>query len=681
MFSRLGDFRLGLVIATVLAALFVLFGRASLPSRLEAPTIDARFELRGPVAADDDIVLILIDDRSIAELGRWPWSRTLLADVVRRLDRAGARVIAIDLLFTEQDRTSVPYRIGTADDDLADAIAGSGRVVLPVYFAFDDAAVPAGPRISAAVAHAAYRTFHGLDTQWSARIPTAAFAIASVTPLADAAAALGHVNLLPDADGRARLEPLAIRFADRFLPALPVAVARLASGLRAEEVRLEFGSGVRIGPRFVPTDLEMRTPVNHRGPAGTFGSHAFSAVWRGEVDDHAFADRIVLIGATATGIGGLFAGPFGPVSGVERYAAVIDGILNGDTLLGGSALVLIDVAVILGLGTITAWLFSRIGPLRGGVAALLALLLTLVAIQAAFAKLNLVLNVTFPVVTMIAVATMTSIGGYARTQREGRRIRDAFAHYLHPAVVERLARHPASLRLGGEQRTLTVLFSDIRGFTGLAERLPPDRLIGFMNAYLEAMTRQVLAHRGLLDKYIGDGILAVYGAPLASPDHALDACRTALAMVDTVGREDAIWRHWGAEGVRIGVGINTGPMVIGNIGSAQRFEYTVLGDEVNLGARIEQETKRHAVDIIVSEATWLLVRDRMDCRDLGFVRVRGRRRAVRLFALIGEKPNTPAAATSGISNSEADGRSSVRRAEGTCPPPGPCVSRRSRSGG
>jgi adenylate cyclase len=346
-----------------------------------------------------------------------------------------------------------------------------------------------------------------------------------------------------------------------------------------------------------------------------------------------FRDRAVLVGSDAVGVGRTFRTPFDPaLPAVERQATIVNSILQIDFLLRDNLTHGIDLVLVLAGGVLAAAIGAVAAPLWGAVlaVALAAIVGTLVIL--AFTLANLWLSLVLPTATPLMVYGVVSLSSYFRQYRDARRIQAAFGHYLHPALVDRLVRDPTALGPSGERRELTVLFSDIRGFSGIAERMTPEQLVGFMTDYLSAMTEIVLDERGLLDKYIGDGIMAVYGAPVALPDHAYRACRTGLRMVEAVAAQRDRWRRWGVEDLRIGVGINTGPMIVGNIGSVERFEYTVLGDEVNIAARLEGLTKTRDGEVFLSEATWRLVRDRIACDDLGESAVPGREAPVRIYA-------------------------------------------------
>jgi adenylate cyclase len=667
------EVRVGLLVTLVTVALYLLASRSPVLTGLEARALDARFRLRGVVPPGGEIVLVLIDDRSIAELGRWPWTRSRFAELLSRLRAAGARVVAFDLLFTEPERRgdlealralrAALESAGFADGDarlatlrrtlarleeaadadriLASAVGAGGNVVLPLVFALDpppdDRPAPGGA--PAFVARSAYRIVRGPGSSPGGTPPAAAALTAPLEVIGERARALGHVTVTFDSDGAPRYEHPVVEYGAAYYPSLPVQAAREYLGVPPDGVEVVLGAGIRLGDLGVPTDESMGMVVNYRGPRGLFPAHSLADVVAGRVDPAAFAGKLVLVGAAATGLGDTFLTPFSPdLPGVERHAHVIESILRQDFLLRRRTTALLDLAFVVGFGVLLALTNRRAHPVRG---VLLALALAAVCVAAnvlAFTRAGVWINLLFPLGGLVAAQAAITFSQVLTEKRLKRRIREAFARYLHPALVDEIAANPQLCKLGGEARELTVLFCDIRGFSAMAERLPPEQLVALLNSYFDAMATVVLDHRGLLDKYIGDAVLAVYGAPLPSPDHAYDACCTALAMV---ARLDAVQGEWSAKGlprIGIGIGIVTGRMVVGNVGSRRRFDYTVIGDGVNLASRLEGVNKTYGTSILTSESTWERVRDRVAMRELDIVQVKGKQAPTRIFEVLGLHP-------------------------------------------
>jgi len=453
---------------------------------------------------------------------------------------------------------------------------------------------------------------------------------------------IGHVQIAFDTDGTPRYEYPVVSYQDAYYPSLALQALRLYLGLALEEIQVRFGVGIQLGAVFVPTDEAMRLLINYYGPVGTFPTYSFVDVLHNRLPETAFRDTIVLIGAAATGLGDTFVTPFSLVlPGIERHATVIANALRGDALQRRDTTVLLDLGAMAVLGLVIGWL-GAVLPWSWG------MLVTLI-LGAGYAVLNglvvawggLWLNLLFPLLTVVGnYGAMTSYN-FLTEARQRRLLRRAFQHYLHPAVVEQVSQHPELLALGGEQRELTVLFSDIRGFSTFAEQLAPEVLVQLLHEYFNAMTQAVVTEDGLVDKYIGDAIMAVYGAPLPMPDHAYHACHTALRMLDALRELQPRWQARGFPVIHIGVGINSGTMIVGNMGSDLRFSYTVMGDEVNLGARLEGVTKEYGTSIIISEATWEPIKDRLATRELDIIRVKGKDQPTRIFEVLSMLPLAP----------------------------------------
>jgi adenylate cyclase len=349
--------------------------------------------------------------------------------------------------------------------------------------------------------------------------------------------------------------------------------------------------------------------------------------------------KVVLIGGSAAGVGDRFLTPFtGIMPGIERHATVIDGILRRDFVVRRDGTVLLDLGFVVFGGLVIGWLGQR-GRLLGPSLGLGAILAALLAINLwALIELGRWLNLFLPLLSVVAIYTAVILYKYFVGERQERRIRGAFKHYLSPTLVDQVARDPALLQLGGEQRELTVLFADLRDSTGLGATLPPAAFVQLLNDVMETMTRVLFAHGGMLDKYTGDGLVAVFGAPVPQPDHALRACRAALSMLCELAPVQQRWARPDLPRVEIGVGINTGSMIIGNMGSKERFSYTVIGDEANLGSRLEAANKDFRTHILISEATWQRVEGEIAARELDVVTFRGMARPVRVFEVLGTEP-------------------------------------------
>lgn len=627
---------LGVALTLLVAGSYVW--KLPLLEHLELKTYDMRLKSLPP-EPPRNVTIAAIDERSLAEIGRWPWSRVTLARLVDRLREARARVIVFDVFFPERESPK-------ADARLAGAIAAAQRVVLSTVFLFDReearhlgaARLEEARRAMAPNAIAAVRQSGGAGGDFPMPAPQAI--LVNIPELQRGAAYAGHINILPDPDdGTVRRVPLVYRYDDGYFPSSDLQAARAFLGGDLILHTAPYGIvGIQIGDRYVPTDEEGNLLVRYRGRAGTFDAVSIADILDGRADAALLRDRIVLIGSTAQGIGDLRVTPFSPVfPGVELRANVIQNLLEGEVLQRPGWLAAVDVAAMIVIGLVLTFVLPRLGVPAGASLASGILVAYLLAANQVFQAEGLWLNVVYPSILIALLFASATLVRYFSTESEKRHLKIAFQHYVPPAVVDEIVADTSKLRLGGEKRDLTVLFSDIRGFTSMSEALSPEDLVKFLNVYFTEMTHQVFAHKGSLDKYIGDAIMAVFGAPVAEPEHARLACRAALDMVKALDGLQARWRRDGLPAIGIGIGINTGPMIVGNMGSVSRFNYTVVGDAVNLASRIESLNKTYGTNILVSESTYVKVRDEFPrAREIDRIRVRGRSQVVGIYELIAE---------------------------------------------
>ena len=659
---------LAFIIATVVLIFLTAWDPALIRS-LETASLDLRFRLRGAKPAEAETVIVLVDDASLAELGRWPLSRRLFAKAVDRLGRAGARVVAFDLLFAEREsavsdelrraaRTAAGGLSEPKDQQLRQALAqlagddpdgefaaslrANGKVLLPLAFSLQGPAEQAPPQLSEEV-------FQRLDQSRNEPFfplqPHSA--VLPIPELAAAAAGLGHVNIAFDLDGEPRYDYLAVPFSGDFVPSLAVRAAALYLGLPWETVGLALGDGVELGGRSVPTDPAMRLVVNYRGPRGTVPTYSFADLVEGRLPSDLFRGRIVLVGASFITIADSYPGPFGntPIPGTERLANIVDSILAGDFIRENPPpwpIVVVGLVAVLAIATglAAAFLPSRLAAFGGAV----PILGWAGGAQIAFAH-GLWLPLVGPGIALAAATAAILLFRYGFVDQQRRLIQSAFRHYLAPDLVNALAAHPERLQLGGETRMLSVMFSDIRGFTAISEEFKanPEGLSRLINrGFLSPVTKLIMARRGTIDKYMGDCVMAFWNAPIDDPDHADHACDSALAMLaglDRINRElkaEAEADNRPHHPIAIGIGINTGECVVGNMGSDERFAYTAMGDAVNLAARLEGQTKTYGLSIIIGEATreaapsWAAL-------ELDRIAVQGKAEAVRIFTLLGDR--------------------------------------------
>jgi adenylate cyclase len=617
LFERLGVIGICVVLGVVLAGL-----RLVTPwpfELLELKALDLRFAVRGARAPTNAVTIVGIDERSLARYGRWPWPRSRLAELVERLTAQGARTIAFDAVFDQADAPN--------DAAFAAAMHASGRVVVGEVLAFDEPTPPSLP----SVRELAVRDRGG----GVARLPLATAFHGPIPALAAAAADAGHVNFLPDGDGGFRRVPLAIRLGDAVAPALSVAALRHWLGGRTGLLSMGGPGETRlvVGDHELPIDDSGELRIDFLGPTGTVPAVSALDVLEGRVSRPAIDGKLVLIAPTAVGFDSRPTPFSGAAPGVEIHASVIDNLLVGRGLVRPPWLVPIEAAGIVALGGATGVLIWW--RAFGGAIGALALYAIYAAVsQLAFAFQGVVATIVYPFVVVIA-GTIAGLGyQYATEARQRRWVRNAFERYVGGEVADLLAREPERLGLGGERRTLSILFTDIRGFSSITERMTPETLAELLTEHLGAQTSIVFRHEGFVDKYIGDAIMAFWGAPLDVPDHARRAC---LAALDIAAAMPALRARWHARGwpeIHIGVGVDTGDAVVGNFGSAERFSYTAISDHVNLASRLEGLNKEYGTGILVSEHTRAAIGDEFVCREIDCVQVKGKAQPVTVYELL-----------------------------------------------
>ncbi|MEN6468430.1 MAG: CHASE2 domain-containing protein [Smithella sp.] len=648
---------------------------------VELKTLDLRIASRGQLPTGGETVIAVIDEKSLAELGRWPWPRTVIAQLVNKLKKGGAKAVGFDIVFAEPDANANIKMIDAlaaemkksgisdanvirmlrkkrtaADTDLilAESIKNAKNVTLGYFFHFarkgseKELAHFTGKKITentTLIENSRYGMINSTtDKPDESYLPHAYAPETNIAQIAKASQNNGYFNMLPDSDGSNRWSPLVIVFGNNFYSSLAVSLVHAYLDFPGLALNLEeYGAkSIAIGNTIVPTDESGRLLINYMGPPRTFPHYSISEIISEKIPPETFRDKIVLVGATATGIYDLRVTPFSAVfPGVEIHANIIDNILHQNFLTHSSFTRFIDVFAIIFFGLVLGLLIPRLRPIAGMIAAFLMIAAFVVMNFFVFFKFNVWLNLVYPLLTMATIYLGITIYHYFKEEREKKKIRGAFQYYLNASVINEILKDPAKLKLGGEKKDLTVLFSDIRGFTTMSEGLTPQELVALLNEYLTAMTNKVFEYEGLLDKYMGDAIMAVFGAPLDQPDHAKRACLTALAMMQELHRLQKKWKEEGRRVFNIGIGVNSGEMNVGNMGSEMRFDYTVMGDMVNLGSRLEGTNKEYGTNIIISEFTYEKVKDDMCCRELDFVRVKGKVKPVRIYELLAEKKDEP----------------------------------------
>lgn len=602
---------------------------------VELKSLDHRFRLHAdPAEASPDIVLVAIDEASLEAFGRWPWPRDRHGYLVQFLKEAGAEAIAFDILFMEPDQNEEEFDLA-----FAEAVAGAGNVFLP--YLLDQAAPVPAERIDKAflpLDGAEGRERGGEAGRPGFKLP--------IPSLVEAARGLGFINFEPDHDGVSRRMSLWQAAHGGDAMSLVTAVARFVLG--AERARVE-GGRVTLGRAAAPLSGDDGMLINWHGTLAqrAYPSYSAGAVlrsyteWqRGEkpfLDPALFKDKIVFIGTTAAGTYDLRAVPIEPFSpGVLIHMTALDNLLTGNALrrapfwtLALTTLVLC-LGLALGFAAVPRTAF-KVGLAVGGALAYYG------AVTYAFVRHQLWLDLVVPEGALALTYTLSATAEYLREGRQRRLLRSAFDRYMAPDVVDEIMRHPESVKLGGEKKELTVFFSDVAGFTSISEQLTPEVLVEIINQYLTLMTGIILRHRGNVNKYLGDGIMAIFGAPRGDPDHAAQACFAALEVQAAHVELNRDLTARGFKPLTTRVGINSGPIVVGNMGSQVRMEYTAMGDSVNLSSRLEGANKFYHTLILLGPRTYELARDVIEAREVDLLRVKGKEQPVAVYELMGRK--------------------------------------------
>ena len=655
--------------ATVLLV-FLAHSAGVMPLRLltvvESMTYDLRTRLSVRPAGDPLVVILDIDEKSLAAEGQWPWPRDRLAQMVDLLfDHYRINTLGFDIAFAEPDRRSGRDLVARlASEDMADVPAFVARsaelqekldndrrfaeslrgrsVVTGVLF---KAHIPRGePRTTARVCPPLISTSEAQS--YDVNYVKAAGYVGSVPVLHDAAPLCGFFdNPRLDSDNTYRRVPLLQQYEGGLYPSLALALARAALG--NPPVSLEFdppearGSlnleRLRLGGLTIPVDGDVAAYIPYSGPYRTITYVSASDVLSKSADADVLGGAIVIMGTSAAGLLDIRSTPLGRFAGVEVHAQLVSGILQGSVRERPSYYVGVEVALLLLIMLIMTWLFPRLSPL---VSAAMALGMIALIIWLAFFMWTdalFIMPMGVPILFAVSLFATHLLHGYFIESRDKRKISKLFGQYVPPELVEEMAAHPQDISMEGESRQMSVLFSDVRGFTTISEKLDAKNLSTLMNLFLTQQTGVIHRHRGTIDKYMGDAIMAFWGAPLRDEQHALHALESGLEMCRAVRELDAVFAQRGWPPLQIGVGINSGAMSVGNMGSEFRIAYTVMGDAVNLGSRVEGLTKEYGVTIICTEFTKALAPTDWVFRELDRVRVKGKNEPVTIYEPLGSK--------------------------------------------
>jgi adenylate cyclase len=618
-----------------------------------------------PAAYDPNLPvrIVDIDEKSLSIYGQWPWPRTIVRDLLSALTSKGASVVAFDVLFAEPDRTSVEAIVKQLPPHEASAITAA-LAGQPSNDELLAAALKESPSVlSVALGEGGSTTFQA----------KAGFAFGGDDPrpfllefkgathnlpeLENAAQGIGAFNWLADRDQIVRRVALMFRLNEDFVPSLSTEALRVAQGATTYLLKASNASGetafgestglnhIRIGDVEIPTDAGGGIYLKFRH----FDKAAYIPAWKvlaGEVPQEEIEGRIMLVGTSAPGLLDLRATPVdAAVPGIDIHAQVIETLLTGRFLERPDYALALEELVLLVFGVMLAFVLPRVSATASAAIGFLTIGAILVGGWAAFKYGNLLLDPSYPVLFLGCLTAIITFYTYHGAEAQRSQIRHAFGQYLAPALVEQLAQTPEKLVLGGEEREMTILFSDVRGFTAISElyKDDPQGLTSLMHRLLTPLTNAIVGQEGTIDKYIGDAVMGFWNAPLSVPQHELKACAAALDMMKRLAvlnrerQEESKAAGQPFLPFRIGIGINTGRCLVGNLGSELRFNYSVLGDPVNVASRLEGQTKFYGVPILIGARTGEKTREKFAVLEIDLITVKGKTEPETVYALLGRE--------------------------------------------
>ncbi len=599
------------------AVLTLLFHWQPGPVAALASAVSDTYYRFNPHAPSRDIVFVAVDHQAVKQFGRWPWPRGQMAAGIEKCREA--KVIALDMVFSEATDPVQDQALGAA---LAQTTTVGGYLLNGVRNLRPDAA---GMDL---LANSSLTDSEDVQLVESKEVEL------SIPAVLAGQAALATLNTLPDKDERFRHYPAGFVLLGSVQPSLGVQTMQVALDTSVSLRR----DSLHFGERVVHLDQRGFTRLNYY-PEAAFHTISFADLFAPGFQPAALKDKVVLFGITEAGVADIRATPLGQYPGPLMHATFMANVLGGHGLQELSAPALAGT-ILLVLSAAAAGMMIRLILLRAALYLALAAAVYLAG-YLLYLYAGVWLESAYPMAAVAAAAMLIETTLLSHSKKHAEKLRAAFSTYLPPSLVNRIVANPEQLKLGGEKKEITVLFSDIRGFTSMSEGVSPERLAEIMADYFQPMTEAIFAQGGTLDKYIGDAIMALFNAPLDQPDHALAACRAAVAMQYAQLRiNQALLRH-GTPALKTGIGINCGSAIVGNLGSSIRFNYTAIGDTVNLASRLESATKKLGVDILIGESVYQRVKDLLPCRALGEVQVAGKEQAQPVYELCWTAINDP----------------------------------------
>lgn len=581
---------------TILFSLLAARPPAIIDEHLETLLADYRLKIDhfiAPRAVPSDVLIVTVDEKSLERHGRWPWSRKLQAELISRICKGGPKVVAVDIMYPETESPE-------ADLALAEVVkANKDRLVIALGFEVEEGREFKGDIDEALYDHAIPKIENADRLR-----PVKSFrAMLPPRPITGQAV-FGHVYSLPDRDGKTRWEPLYIEYGDEYFPSLSLQAARITDGISIDQVSIAGGTGVYLDNVFIPSDNFGRFFIRYYGKEGSFSMISAADVLSDTLPEGLFKDKMVFVGTSAVATYDLKVTPFSAgMPGVEKNAAVLANIKSRNFLIRSP--LYLDVLAVLLAGA-AAFIAARRRKAIISIIYFFAFTCFIVlANQITFTFYNMWINLVFPLLTILMISAILISYRYFVEEKKAGEIRAMFSNYVTERVVNELIKRPEMAKLGGERREITILFSDIVGFTPFSEEHEPEEVVAVLNEYLAAMTDVIFRWEGTLDKFIGDEIVAFWGAPMEQENHAERAVRCALDMIKRLEELRLKRLSEGKTPLSMGIGINTGEVLVGNIGSERKkMDYTVIGDHVNIGSRVEALTRKFNAGILVTELSY-----------------------------------------------------------------------------
>ncbi|MFH1449726.1 MAG: adenylate/guanylate cyclase domain-containing protein [bacterium] len=620
----------GIIISLAMACLiYFITSHIYIFEDFEFKTLDLRFKLRGKTQAEknkeiifEDIVIVDIDEISLDKLGKfYDWPRSYHGQALNYISLGEPKAIGFDILFIEEDKDI------TQDQALCDDTMKARKVVHSYFMGGKEKDEVVNLRKESFFKNFSYP----MKERGKVDLLKNKFASLPIPSLTEASGGLGYLDTMPDDDGIVRNTYLIKEYKGRVYPSFALEIIRLYLGAKKEEVEILLGKYIKIKEIKIPIDKTGRMLINYKGPTPSYRYISYHWVLEKRVPCEVFKDKIVLFGTSAPGLMDLRSSPFSPAyPGVEIHANIIKNIKDNTYLVKVSEKAILCLVIFLGI--LVGFFSASLSLMIGILVVFLILLSYLILILYYFNALNIWLPCVQPLMVIFFSFLGNWIYRYRFEEKEKKKIRSIFEKYVSFGIVNEILNNPEGLKLGGEKKEVTILFSDIRKFTTMSEQLLPEKVVFILNRYFTSMSKIIFEYEGTLDKFIGDGIMAFYGAPIYTPDHTKKAVFTALKMREELKRLNEEFKREDISTLNIGIGINTGEVVVGNIGSKERMEYTVIGDNVNLCSRLQSLSQEG--QIIISESTYQKIKDLVEVIKLEAVKVKGKKDFIQVYEVI-----------------------------------------------